>query len=53
MDRWKWVNFVKLLYFDFAYNSRIKQLNQLSQAYDSNAKSNALLALLLTSYLKK
>ena len=33
--------------FSFAYNSRIKLLNQLSQAYDSNAKSNAALALLV------
>jgi len=27
MDRWKWVNFIRLQYFDFAYNSRIKRLN--------------------------
>jgi len=33
MDRWKLVNFISLPYFDFAYNSRIKQLNQLSQAW--------------------
>jgi len=33
MDRWKWINFIRLQYFDFAYNSRIKRLNQLSWAW--------------------
>jgi len=32
MDCRKLVNFISLQYFDFAYNSHIKRLNQLSRA---------------------
>jgi len=50
MGRWKRANIICLHYFDFAYNSCIKRLNQLSRAwyYDSNAKSNAALVLQVT-----
>jgi len=33
MDHWKWVNFISLPYFDLAYSSRIKRMNQLSRDY--------------------
>jgi len=53
MYQWKWVNFISLLYFDFAYNSRIRILKPNIMTYDSNAQRNATLETGVTSDLKK